>query len=131
MRRWLVPAWMIGLVFVAFWSANEWSGMGLIRFRTGEELFCYSLTTDSVGVTCQGPAFRNSTPALPMDSASRYTWPWALVDHIQRQRSYALLSASDPVWVRLLFYTVAALLSLAGVVLPLFMLRGLVRFLRS
>ena len=135
MRGWLMPSLMVGLVatgvLFAFWSSSQWSNMGLIRFRTGEELFCYALTTDTVGVSCQGPAFRNSGPALPRDFNSRHTWPWTLVDHIERERSHSLLSHSDPVWLRSLVYTAGALVTTTSVIVFLFMLRALVRFLRS
>ena len=126
---------MVGLVTVgvlfAFLSGSQWSNMGLIRFRNGEELFCAALTADAAGVSCQGPAFRNSVQALPRGD-SRYTWPWALVDHIEGERSHlSLLPDSDPVWLRSLVYTVGALLTMASVIVCLLMLRALVRFLRS
>ena len=134
-RGWLMPTLMVGLVatgmLFAFWSSSQWSTMGRIRFRTGEELFCFVLTTDPAGVSCHGPALRNSAPALPRDFNSRYTWPWTMVDHIERERSYSLLSDSDPVWVRSLVYTAGVLLTMTVVMVSLFMLRALVRFLRT
>jgi hypothetical protein len=125
---------MVGLagagVMLAFWQSNQWSSMGLIRFTSGDELFCNSLTLDSVGVSCQGPAFRgNFKPALPLDFGSRYTWPWALVDHIERTRASALVS--EPTWLRWLLYAIEYLLSVLCVLVPLFMLRALVRFVRG
>jgi hypothetical protein len=124
---------MIGLagaaVMLAFWYASQWSTMGLIRFRTGDDLFCFRLTTDSVGVSCQGPAFRNGKSALPPDFDSRYTWPWALVDHTEQTRAPGLVS--EPTWLRWLLYAIEYLLSVLCVLVPLFMLRALVRFLRG
>ncbi len=124
---------MIGLagagVMLAFWHANEWSSMGLIRFTSGEALFCNSLTFDSVGVSCQGPAFRNGKLALPPDFDSRYTWPWSLVDHTERARAFQLVS--EPALLRWLVYAIEYLLGVVCVLVPLFMLRALVRFLRG
>jgi hypothetical protein len=124
---------MVGLaaagVFFALWISSQWASYGVIQFRTGDRLFCSRLTTDTVGVSCQGPAFRNSVLVLPSSFDDMHTWPWTLVDHIERHRSNSLFG--PPVWMRVFFIVAGTLISLAIVIVPLFLLRALVRFLRS
>jgi hypothetical protein len=124
---------MVGLagagVFFALWISSQWDTSGLVQFRTGDRLLCLRLTTDSVGVSCQGPTYRNSAQGLPSSFDDMHTWPWALVDHIERHRSNSLFGS--PGWMGAFFIAAGALISLAIVIVPLFMLRALVRFLRS
>jgi hypothetical protein len=132
-RKWLTHALVVGLaaagVFFALWISSQWASYGFIQFRTGDRLFCSRLTTDSVGVSCQGPAYRNSALVLPSSFYEMHTWPWTLVDHVERHRSSSLFGS--PALVGAFFIVAGALISLAIVIVPLFMLRALVRFLRS